>query len=164
MNCPKCPGKLKKIYIKNIEIDVCWACEGIWFDNGEINDLLKKTPLYELEADIRQNSEIIMPDLDKKEGKCPRCDDSAILLRVPSKKKKIYIDICPRGHGIWLDNGEVFLLKKKEFTTFLEILCDCIETLSAIFPPERFRYALDNYRNRIVRLRKHIHDANKHEI
>ena len=32
-----------------------------------------------------------MPNLDEREGNCPRCNNETKLLRIPSKKKKIYI-------------------------------------------------------------------------
>jgi len=36
MKCPKCGMNLVEIDYKNIKVDKCSACEGIWLDAGEI--------------------------------------------------------------------------------------------------------------------------------
>ncbi|MDH5719706.1 MAG: zf-TFIIB domain-containing protein [Spirochaetia bacterium] len=35
MNCPKCHAILKPITYRNITIDKCSRCEGVWLDKGE---------------------------------------------------------------------------------------------------------------------------------
>ena len=41
MNCPKCVGKLEKKKVENVDIDTCFTCEGIWFDAGELEAIIK---------------------------------------------------------------------------------------------------------------------------
>lgn len=36
MKCPKCGMNLVEIDYKNIKVDKCSACEGIWLDAGEL--------------------------------------------------------------------------------------------------------------------------------
>ena len=36
MHCPKCGNKLIEIDYKNILVDKCSSCEGIWLDAGEL--------------------------------------------------------------------------------------------------------------------------------
>ena len=36
MRCPKCGMELVAINYKNIEIDKCSECEGVWLDSGEL--------------------------------------------------------------------------------------------------------------------------------
>jgi hypothetical protein len=36
MKCPKCGMNLVEIDYKNIKVDKCSACEGIWLDAGEM--------------------------------------------------------------------------------------------------------------------------------
>lgn len=40
MKCPKCGGELKEKEFKNVKIDVCSSCEGIWLDKGELEILM----------------------------------------------------------------------------------------------------------------------------
>ena len=50
MRCPKCGMELIEIDYKNIKIDKCSECEGIWFDAGELEIIVKleKTGLDKL--------------------------------------------------------------------------------------------------------------------
>jgi uncharacterized protein len=41
MRCPKCGMELIEIDYKNIKIDKCSECEGIWLDAGEL-DMISK--------------------------------------------------------------------------------------------------------------------------
>jgi ribosomal protein L37AE/L43A len=36
MKCPKCGGNLKEIDHKNVKIDQCGGCGGVFFDAGEL--------------------------------------------------------------------------------------------------------------------------------
>ena len=42
MNCPKCDGKLVETEYENIKIDVCNSCTGVWFDAGELAQIVEK--------------------------------------------------------------------------------------------------------------------------
>ena len=40
MKCPKCGMELIEIDYKNIKIDRCSSCEGLWLDNGELEHVI----------------------------------------------------------------------------------------------------------------------------
>lgn len=40
MKCPKCGHQMNEINMSGINVDKCSHCEGIFFDNGELNTLL----------------------------------------------------------------------------------------------------------------------------
>ena len=42
MRCPKCDAKMEEVTCKDVVIDRCSACKGIWFDSGEAETLSKK--------------------------------------------------------------------------------------------------------------------------
>lgn len=42
MHCPKCGGDLVEIVFRNIHIDKCTLCEGIWLDAGELELIIKE--------------------------------------------------------------------------------------------------------------------------
>jgi hypothetical protein len=41
MKCPKCGGQMEEIDLAGIDIDKCQGCQGIYFDNGELDILLQ---------------------------------------------------------------------------------------------------------------------------
>ena len=41
MRCPKCGMKLIEIDYKNIKVDKCSGCDGIWLDAGELEAVSK---------------------------------------------------------------------------------------------------------------------------
>jgi len=42
MRCPKCGSELVAIEYQGIEVDKCIACEGIWLDCGELEQVASK--------------------------------------------------------------------------------------------------------------------------
>lgn len=61
LKCPKCGHDMKVITIEGIEIDQCENCDGVFFDAGELDDLLLK------ETDKRKSifRSIVAPLFDK---------------------------------------------------------------------------------------------------
>jgi Zn-finger nucleic acid-binding protein len=43
MSCPEDGGGLKVVLHRGVELDVCAACGGIWFDRGELEKILLLT-------------------------------------------------------------------------------------------------------------------------
>lgn len=43
MRCPKCGMEMAEIEFKGIKVDRCVACKGIYFDGGEIDQLLAQS-------------------------------------------------------------------------------------------------------------------------
>jgi len=41
MHCPKCGMKLIQINYKDIQVDKCSSCEGVWLDAGELDAISK---------------------------------------------------------------------------------------------------------------------------
>jgi hypothetical protein len=50
MKCPKCGMDLIEMDYKNIKVDKCSGCEGVWLDSGELETVsqLEKTGLDKL--------------------------------------------------------------------------------------------------------------------
>ena len=120
MDCPKCTGKLEEKPIEHVLVDACFVCEGIWFDAGELEKVLKADSQDFDFIDVGHeefNGEELSDyakELDEKPGLCPRCTDKTIFVRGPYKgKRKVTVDVCPRGHGLWLDGGEIKKLRDR---------------------------------------------------
>lgn len=109
--CPFCGGEFIPSPIKfdltnNISyIDECAKCQGIWFDMGELSQILD----FALQEAIASRS--LDEDLDNTFSKessmqnCPRCN-------VETEFKSgsimgIEVSKCKKCNGIWLDSGEV---------------------------------------------------------
>ncbi|WP_310910263.1 TFIIB-type zinc ribbon-containing protein [Lipingzhangella rawalii] len=41
LNCPKCPGAMRRHALIGVEIDQCEQCSGIFLDRGELEQLLE---------------------------------------------------------------------------------------------------------------------------
>ena len=42
LNCPKCDGKLVETDYEKVKVDVCDTCSGVWFDAGELAQVVDK--------------------------------------------------------------------------------------------------------------------------
>jgi len=134
MDCPKCCGKLKQEFIEGVEIDTCFVCEGIWFDAGELEKIIEKDSknfnFIDLGKKDFDGKEIanLRKLVDSKEGKCPKCVDGTILLREEYKTNSILrVDICPHGHGIWLDGGEILELRRRFWVDLRDKIIFCVD-------------------------------------
>ena len=149
LNCPKCLGKLDEKVVEKVKIDVCWLCEGIWFDKNELEKVLKadakdiKTKTRELdrkEFDGKEASDISF-EYDKKTGKCPKCANETELER-KNYENVIFADECPNCQGIWLDGGEIHRLRGCTLVKIYNKVCyfDEVFTYAAsrIFNKEKF--------------------------
>jgi Zn-finger nucleic acid-binding protein len=102
MDCPECAKPLQKAQpVGNVEIDECHHCKGVWFDQGEIDEIKDK-----IEPDIRW----IDFDLWKKEGefvpevnppKCPKCRQYSLHV-LYFDDVNIKIRFCAMCRGVWL--------------------------------------------------------------
>lgn len=41
MHCPKCGSKLVEIGFRDVMIDKCTGCQGVWLDTGELEQVTK---------------------------------------------------------------------------------------------------------------------------
>jgi Zn-finger nucleic acid-binding protein len=105
--CPKCDVPLFILHFKDIEIDFCHHCRGLWLDAGELEALMQQTganahdPLlkFQQQSGIQPNGR---PHL------CPRCDAALHEIQVErADTPRLTLDKCPRGHGLWFDAEEL---------------------------------------------------------
>ena len=105
MRCCRCGREMLLVEYTEIEIDYCPDC-GIWLDSGELELILG-------EDSLRKNNRRSSSDRGSDESrpndkpiKCPVC--RAKMAKDPyDELAKTIVDICPRGHGVWLDRGEL---------------------------------------------------------
>ena len=98
MNCPRCDGELKVENYKGIEVDICVACEGMWLDYAELDQLEDQ----EMDEDEMKGSLVTRPV--ESEISCPRCHGPMVQFRY--RFNELWLDVCEAEHGFWLDKGE----------------------------------------------------------
>ncbi len=100
--CPTCKIDLRRTDYGEygfVILDICPACEGAWFDKGEL-DRLDESVWTEVES-------LVQPSVRDVEPRgCPKCGttlDSISLADVPD----LVLDQCASCKGFWLDVGEL---------------------------------------------------------
>jgi Zn-finger nucleic acid-binding protein len=99
MRCPVDKSDMIVVEHRNIELDFCLRCTGVWFDAGELDLLVDRISSTDLTKP--QKAEV-----SEKGRKCPVCGhqmDKVWLCHKP----RILIDSCPLGDGLWFDGGEL---------------------------------------------------------
>jgi len=88
--------------LKDVEIDYCVACEGIWLDAGELELLLDDVSARDAFLSSFKKDEASR----EKPRKCPVCG-KRMEKALYSGTRAIRIDRCVKGDGVWLDKGEL---------------------------------------------------------
>ena len=99
MQCPKCANstlKTAKLRQRDLELDSCPSCRGVWFDTGELDSLLGKRASPDFE--IPQHA------ISHAGTQCPKC--AAALYEFCYPGTLTLVDACKRCGGVWLDSRE----------------------------------------------------------
>ena len=100
MRCPNCHRDMIVVEYKQIELDHCLNCRGVWFDAGELELLLKSAGMPSVVPATQniQNSE--------KRRRCPICDRRMNKVSL-CDQPVVPVDACSVGHGLFFDGGEL---------------------------------------------------------
>ena len=98
MLCPECNEEMLVLELRNVEIDFCAECNGIWLDEGELELLLPpESKSGSAIATALQNN-------DSPKGKgdrgCPVCGKRMLLVDIP-------IDAPPPGNDDFRRSGQM---------------------------------------------------------
>ncbi|MBU1698933.1 MAG: zf-TFIIB domain-containing protein [Candidatus Eisenbacteria bacterium] len=112
MKCPACGLDLRPIATGEITVDVCdGGCGGIWFDRFELDKVDEEhESAGEALLDIPRR-EGVRIELERKRH-CPICDDVIMIQHFMSVKRRVTIDECGGCAGIWLDAGELGMIRE----------------------------------------------------
>jgi Zn-finger nucleic acid-binding protein len=106
MICPVCKHAMIVVEYRNIELDYCHSCKGVWFDSGELELLLKSQGLEEPKAFFDGILNFQEAASSEKKRKCPICGRKMKKTAIGGQPE-ILIDVCRDNHGLWFDRGEV---------------------------------------------------------
>ena len=93
------------LHFKEVEVDYCERCRGIWLDTGELEALIEITGSSANDPFLRQLEQTGTPSSASR-CLCPRCDSKLNEFAV----NDLLLDRCPRGHGLWFDANELHQL------------------------------------------------------
>ena len=116
MNCPRC-GKLMQTHLldghlgREVEVDVCAACQSVWFDMRENLQLTPGATLSVFRLIGERVGRASLQDRDL--AKCPRC--KAQLRRTQDMQRSTRFEYfrCPNDHGRLITFFD--FLKEKDF-------------------------------------------------
>jgi len=112
MICPVCKYDMIVVEYRNIELDYCNSCKGVWFDSGELELLLKSQGLEEPTAFFNGIFNSQEAASSEKKRNCPICGRKMKKTAIGGQPE-ILIDICRDKHGLWFDGGEVTQLIRR---------------------------------------------------
>jgi Zn-finger nucleic acid-binding protein len=88
---------------RDVEVDYCDRCRGVWLDAGEVEALLQATGATPSDPLVALHSQPV-PANRQRHCPCPRCDGAmaeVVFANGPT------LDRCPAGHGLWFDAEEL---------------------------------------------------------
>lgn len=101
MTCPNCaaamdPMPMRDHYGREITIDLCRPCHGIWFDGAELLRLGPESTLdlFRVIAGVNGAPRPVRPSMS-----CPRCHASLARGTDRARDTTFHFARCPRGHG-----------------------------------------------------------------
>jgi len=105
LRCPRCRKRLVAAKVKDVELDGCAGCGGIWIGNASARRVLADPEALFAEMADRAGHNATSRDTRADERTCPECP--AILDKVTSHG--IELDVCT-DHGTWFDAFELATL------------------------------------------------------
>ncbi|MCF8068408.1 MAG: zf-TFIIB domain-containing protein [Desulfobacterales bacterium] len=109
MQCPQCKEPMKCSSIDGIIISECSCCKGMWFENGQLEDvkdeILPDMGWLEIET-WKEQAEF---QAGKALSLCPKCRDIT-LAKIKNSQSTVEIKICTACNGTWLDAGQFLYL------------------------------------------------------
>jgi Zn-finger nucleic acid-binding protein len=108
--CLACNRPLERIEMQGQTVDRCNGCEGIFFDQGELESVIHLVNLFQ---SVTIDEEDIDSVPQKEHERIVYCPEDRTEMN-PKDIMGLTIDICPKCNGIWLDRGEIAILKLAE--------------------------------------------------
>jgi Zn-finger nucleic acid-binding protein len=98
MKCPIDQAELKPEKMQDFEVDRCPTCQGMWLDYPEL-DAIEDGVM----TDDHGKGTMVWNPMQT-ELLCPVCSEK--MNTFDYRLERLQIEVCPKGHGFWLDHGE----------------------------------------------------------
>jgi Zn-finger nucleic acid-binding protein len=93
---------MEVVAFKDVEVDRCTLCKGLWFDSFEADQLKDMKGSEEIDIGDPEVGRVFNRD-DRID--CPRCKTGMIRM-VDPKQTHIWMESCTVCHGVFFDAGE----------------------------------------------------------
>lgn len=107
MLCPECRKPLVIVECEHVELDACFQEHGLWFDTDELQQLFELAGAPEALHDLEARLEKLPAHRHGPRRRCPRCRARMRHVGAPGGEHAVILDRCPRGCGLWFDEGEL---------------------------------------------------------
>lgn len=102
---------MNTVVYEGVEIDVCRNCIGVWLDDTELAEIVetkeRKWPAGVIEGVLKVTGKMGVPNEEfDRDLACPECNEELGPVNYLANSGVI-INTCVKGHGVWLDNGEL---------------------------------------------------------
>ncbi|MHC5027052.1 MAG: TFIIB-type zinc ribbon-containing protein [Planctomycetota bacterium] len=104
LDCPKCAGSMEKVDAETCEIDRCRGCGGIWFDTGELTQVIASKS--RAKAIDTGSADVGAQHDEMTEISCPRCK-TVMEHRQHPDQPHIGYELCIDCNGSFFDAGEI---------------------------------------------------------
>ena len=121
--CPICTEReLTRLVARDVAVDHCTHCDGLWFDRGELELFPDKPSVREFLAAAHQapsRCKRLGHLVPRAEWMCPQCRSAPVACPVCKGRLSLVvtstctIDVCVPCEGVWLDRGELELLERQ---------------------------------------------------
>jgi uncharacterized protein len=113
MNCPNCHKPLTRFTFKNVQLDDCPECGGIWFDADELRQVKASGPdaWTEIESQVAPRSPETTAPKAGYERKCPKCGVDMQPYRYMINSD-VHLDECEQCGGTWVDDTELVAMSE----------------------------------------------------
>jgi len=111
MKCPVCYHSLRRLKSRDIIIDACPHCKGIWFDDGELPEYVKSlsqsSKIQPRKDHLFESRQVTsLSQLKEQNRICPCCEFVMKKFNY-AYDSNVFLDKCPNCNGLWADAGEV---------------------------------------------------------
>jgi Zn-finger nucleic acid-binding protein len=114
---------------REIEIDRCPECAGTWFDRDELALLFTDESANTID-EMAMNEVLALPAavVDEPPKRCPLCRRNMRKVNI-GPSRRVLVDVCEHGDGIWFDDREVEDLVADLPATFHELSARILDFL-----------------------------------
>lgn len=117
LQCPKCEHGMVEITYRDVTIDRCTNCQGLWFDNDEAHQL---KAIEGSEAVDSGDPKVGWKYDSRANVNCPRCG-KVMEESFDPKQKHIWYEVC-NEHGLFMDAGEFRDFKSEDLLDWFRTL------------------------------------------
>ena len=109
--CPDCVIEMRMETVREVNLDVCPACAGIWFDPEELRTLLARDPIVLLDLEERHPPRVTHGPAAEAFRRCPDCSlpltEYHYLYSSP-----VVLESCTDCGGFWVEEGELVKMQQ----------------------------------------------------